>query len=383
MGLKLKRGFKRQTFSPPTQQFMPILETPPNPAPATPPPARPGQPVKVTTRRFGELEEHELIHLLDSIDDEIAKARFRESIYISVIICLALAWFAFYGPRVLFHEGRIVNPKEEVIELKKELPFLDLPKNLVQKVPPKPKAIAEQSHIAQTPHPDNKPPAPRPGAPGNPTPVPHPTPQPQPQPAQQAQRPQPPTPQPQPQPQPRVAQNTPIPDAPHPTPSMTPQPTRPNFGAQESPRQAMHNLANSMARGQGGNFSSNAPGGHGSNLGQGAEILSDTLGVDFGPYIKRLLRILYESWLPLIPEETRPPLNKEGQTLIRFTINKDGTVSAMHLDDSTHDQAIDRAAWGSITGVGQMPPLPRNFTGPNLELRIDFVISHDAVKNDF
>jgi TonB family protein len=145
----------------------------------------------------------------------------------------------------------------------------------------------------------------------------------------------------------------------------------------------MRDLANSMARGQGGNFAASGPSGHGGTLGAGAEILSDTLGVDFGPYIKRLLRILYDSWLPLIPEETRPPLNKEGNTLIRFTINKDGTVSAMHLDDSTHDQAIDRAAWGSITGVGQMPPLPKNFNGPNLELRIDFNISHNAPKNDF
>jgi TonB family protein len=337
--------------------------------------------VKVTTRRFGELEEHELIHLLDSIDDEIAKARFRESIYISVILCLALAWFAFYGPRVLFHEGRIVDPKEKVTELdKKELPFLNMPKNLIQKAPPKPKALAEQNEVAHTPHPDNKPPAPRPGVPGTPQPAP-----PQPQPQQQAQRPQPPAPQPQPQPQPRQAQSTPIPDAPKPTQSArsTPQPTRPNFGAQESPQQAMRDLANALARGQGGNYAASGPSGHGANLGTGVEILSDTLGVDFGPYLKRLLRILYDSWLPLIPEETRPPLNKEGNTLIRFTIDKDGTVSAMHLDASTHDTAIDRAAWGSITGVGQMPPLPKNFNGPNLELRIDFVISHDFPKNDF
>ena len=363
---------------------MPTLETPPNPAPTTPP--RPGQtPVKVTTRRFGELEEHELIHLLDSIDDEIARARFRESIYVSIIICLALAWFAFYGPRVLFHEGRIVNPKDEVTELnKKELPFLDLPKSLVQKVPPKPKAISDQTHTAQTPHPDQRPPTPRRGAPGTPSPAPRPLP-PEPQPQQQAQQqPQPrlqPTPQPQ---QPRQAQSTPIPDAPKPTQSAQ-QPTRPNFGAQESPQQAMRDLAGSMARGEGGNFSANAPGGHGSNLGEGVEILSDTLGVDFGPYIKRLLRILYDSWIPLIPEETRPPLNKEGSTLIRFTINKDGSLQpgGMHLDASTHDEAIDRAAWGSITGVGQMPPLPKGFTGPNLELRINFIISHNAPKNDF
>jgi TonB family protein len=337
--------------------------------------------VKVTTRRFGELEEHELIHLLDSIDDEIAKARFRESIYISVIICLALAWFAFYGPRVLFHEGRIVNPKEEVTELnKKELPFIETPKSLIQKVPPKPKAIAEQNHIAQTPHPDQKPPSPREGAPGTPRPAPQTSPQPE---AQQPEpRPQPPAPQPQPRPTQTQAANTPIPDAPRPT-QAAPQPTRPNFGGQESPQQAMRDLANAMARGQGGNYAASGPSGHGGTLGAGAEILSDTLGVDFGPYIKRLLRILYDSWLPLIPEETRPPLNKEGSTLIRFTINKDGTVSAMHLDGPSHDQAIDRAAWGSITGVGQMPPLPKNFTGPNLELRIDFIISHNAPKNDF
>ena len=108
----------------------------------------------------------------------------------------------------------------------------------------------------------------------------------------------------------------------------------------------------------------------------GLEVLSDTLGVDFGPYIKQLLRMVRAAWLPLIPEETRPPLNKEGTTLIRFRIEPDGKVSFMHLDDSTHDQAIDRAAWGGITGVGQFPPLPVAFKGPNLDLRIQFIISH-------
>ena len=86
---------------------MPSLETPPNPA-TDPAPSSP--PVKVRTGRFGELEEHEIIHLLDSLDDERAKARFREAIYISVIIYLALGWFVLYGPRVLFHQPRLINP---------------------------------------------------------------------------------------------------------------------------------------------------------------------------------------------------------------------------------------------------------------------------------
>src|SRR5277367_3863845 len=71
------------------------------------PPAAPTQPLKVRTGRYGELEEHELIHLLDSLDDERARARFRESIYISVIIYLGIVWFLFYGPRVLFHQPKL------------------------------------------------------------------------------------------------------------------------------------------------------------------------------------------------------------------------------------------------------------------------------------
>ena len=359
---------------------MPTLETPPNPAP----PSAPKPPVRLVTRRFGELEEHELLHLidtLDAIDDEIAKARFRESIYISVIICLALAWFAFYGPRFLFHQGRIANRPVDVAKINpNEMKFLDLPKNLVHKPPPKTKIVSDQDRVSQTPHPVPKPEPPkaRPNPPAQPLPN---APQPQParaqpqQPVQQAQ----PAPQPRPRPQPQNSQLASIPDAPAPSNA-----AHPSFNAGSSaPGQSTRDLANSLARGGGGNYGS---GGVSHNGPQGdVEILSDTLGVDFGPYIKHLLRMLYESWVPLIPEETRPPLNKEGSTLIRFTINPDGSlaVGGMHLDASTHDEAIDRAAWGSITGVGQFPPLPKNFTGPNLQLRIHFIIARNAPKNDF
>ena len=108
-------------------------------------------------------------------------------------------------------------------------------------------------------------------------------------------------------------------------------------------------------------------------MGTGVEVLSDTQGVDFGPYIRRILGDIKRNWLPLIPEEARPPLNKQGETLIRFTILSDGRIAAMNLDGSSQDTAIDRACWGGITGVGQFPPLPANFKGPSLELRVDFL----------
>jgi TonB family protein len=107
----------------------------------------------------------------------------------------------------------------------------------------------------------------------------------------------------------------------------------------------------------------------------GVEILSDTGGVDFAPYLKQAVLMIKASWIHLIPEEARPPVNLQGETVIRFTIDRDGKLSAMHLDGSSQQTKLDRAAWGSITGIGQFPPLPKEFSGPNLELRIRFSVN--------
>ncbi len=102
------------------------------------------------------------------------------------------------------------------------------------------------------------------------------------------------------------------------------------------------------------------------------ELLSDTQGVNFQPYMKLLLSRMDGQGTPLLPAVAR--LNP-GETVIRFTIHPDGTIAAMHLDGSTHDVAMDRAAWEAITGVEKFAALPQEFHGPDLELRIHFVVS--------
>jgi TonB family protein len=345
---------------------MPSLETPPKSAPPNPP-------IKVRTGRFGEMEEHELIHLLDSLDDERAKARFRESIYISILVYVAIGWFLFYGPRVLFHQPRLISPTDVLKERDKQLTFLDAPKDLSKLTPPKSsKVISDKDRVQQTTHPtlDKKTleqlqAMRKAGTPAPPAPQAQPTPQP---PAPQQQAPPPP-----PLPQHPLPQQQQLADAPKPAPA----PTQPNFGNQnQSAGDAVRRAAEGAAhdRGTGGDYGANAPVAHG-GLNTGVEVLSDTMGVDFGPYLRRILSDIKRTWLPLIPEEARPPLNKQGETLIRFTILPDGRIAAMKLDGSSQDIAIDRAAWGGITGVGQFPPLPANFKGPQLELRIDFLVN--------
>jgi outer membrane biosynthesis protein TonB len=329
---------------------MPSLEVPPNSAPPIPP-------VKVRTGRYGELEEHELIHLLDSLDDERSKARFRESIYISIIIYLGIAWFLFYGPRVLFHQPRLISPVDVLKDREKQqLTFLDTPKNLPHPTQKPSKAITEKSHPQQL---DQKTLQRLQAMRKAETPTP-----PAPAPVQQA-APTPPTPQPPP-PAPAPTQQALI-DAPKPAP------TRPNFStANQSPGDAMRRAAQDAAHNRGSGDYSNAPSGGQQGLDGTAQILSDTQGVDFEPYIRKILADIKRNWIPLIPEEARPPLNKQGETLIRFVIFPDGRLGPMYLDGSSQDTAIDRACWGGIVGVGQFPPLPAQFKGPNLELRVDF-----------
>jgi outer membrane biosynthesis protein TonB len=45
----------------------------------------------------------------------------------------------------------------------------------------------------------------------------------------------------------------------------------------------------------------------------------------------------------------------------------------MKLMDSTHDDALNRAAWGSITSSGQFPPPPKGMKDPNLKLRVTYL----------
>jgi len=325
------------------------------------PHAAPGElppvPMRIRTNRYGELEEHELIRLLDSIEDERARSRFRESIYISCFVWLIVVWVIFYGPRYLWHAPQLINPADAI--RKQELTQLNAPVlHDVPRLAPKPvprqldnntiKQLQAMKHETPapaptpTPAPSNVPPTPQPVAP-------------------------PPTPTPR-------AVNPIIPEAP--APQRPTQPTQPNFNQpSNSLKDAI--IASVHNHGSGGNGMVST--GKGAAVGMGpVQILSDTQGVDFNDYLRRLVATTYHAWIPLLPEETEPPISKQGETWITFTILPDGRLAPppeMRLEASTHDVAIDKAAWGSLVSQGQLPPLPSQFHGPGLTLRFHFIVN--------
>jgi TonB family protein len=121
-------------------------------------------------------------------------------------------------------------------------------------------------------------------------------------------------------------------------------------------------------------FSGGSPGvGGGQGMGTGVDILSDTQGVDFRDYINRLLAALKRNWFYVMPESAR--MGDRGVVFTTFSINPDGSVSAPdpELERTSGKEPLDNAAMSAIHASNPFEPLPKQFHGPYLKLRIVFI----------
>lgn len=316
-------------------------------------------------------------HLLIQLQDDLARSRKREAAWISIIIHLLLfiaLWQLDVIEKYMGWHTAVVIPLN--LNRDKDVTFLTLPPD-AQKVTRKPNTniISDKDRIAMSRRPQLDPKelqkilaTPPPGAPGLSGP--------------QA----PPSP-------PAVAQNQPTAPqqgqtAPRPQfeSNQTAQlqaPANPNnvfskYGGGMTAGQAIQQATQAAAArragggGQGGDFGLGT-GARGRQLGA-LDILSDTQGVDFGPYLQRILEDVRDNWYRLIPESAEM---KKGKLAIEFAITKDGNVADMRLVATSGDVALDRAAWGGITASNPFPPLPSEFTGPYLALRFRFYYNPD------
>jgi TonB family protein len=103
-------------------------------------------------------------------------------------------------------------------------------------------------------------------------------------------------------------------------------------------------------------------------------ILSDTRGVDFGPYLIRLLTHVRGNWYAVIPESVRV-LGEQGRVVIVFTILKDGVVpyGQPKLVQSSGRTHLDRPALAAIRAAQPFAALPEEFTGDHIVLQFTFL----------
>ncbi|MGD0323248.1 MAG: energy transducer TonB [Terriglobia bacterium] len=149
-----------------------------------------------------------------------------------------------------------------------------------------------------------------------------------------------------------------------------------------SPGQAIQQSLQSAARGGRYAGGSGSGAGYGDGSGEfrnlepnfsteGPIILSDTRGVDFGPYLARVVFVVKRNWYSMIPESAR--LGEKGRVGIVFEILKDGTVPQLRLVASSGADPLDRAALAGIHASIPFPPLPEEFTGNHLVLQFIFL----------
>ncbi len=323
--------------------------------------------------------------LLLDYENEIARWRRLTTFLLAIILQLLLAVFVILAPRLFPQTARMLEAEAKP-KPQPQATMLYLPRGLLRppRKPPITNNLSDQNRIAQGKSPViNKNGLRMPYMRGNshlpeiaggrhkPTPPPAP-PAPKPQPKVMAQGAPPASPAP-PAPKPKQQDNQEAqlrlmnvkPTSSAGDPHIQLPDTTPGEAIQQSLRAAAQNPGAGPAVGPGDsayqlqninpNFSTAGP-----------IILSDTRGVNFGPYLARVVYIVRRNWYAVIPESAR--LGQKGRVALVFEIVKDGSVPQLRLLASSGSPPLDRAALASIRASNPFPPLPTQFTGKHLVL---------------
>jgi TonB family protein len=340
------------------------------------------------------MSEEPQLHLILELEAEAARWRRRTMFMVSVVFHLVLIALLLVEPQLFRRGARLMGINLEA-KPKRDFTFLTLPPDLQKRVrPPRTNNLSDKDRLAQgrsrvvnpnglrmpysrgnTPLPEisgNKrpptPPAPKPVPPSAATPT----------------------------PAPQVAQGPPAggnsgKDQSHETlkaelekPKLLDVPSSSEAGGSklqiplatpgDAIRQSLEQAARGRAAGGGAGYGDGA--GQFQNLNpnfstEGPLILSDTRGVDFGPYLARVVWTVRRNWYAVIPESAR--LGQKGRVAIVFEILKDGSMPELRLVASSGADPLDRAALAGIRASAPFPPLPQEFTGNHLVLQFIFL----------
>jgi TonB family protein len=309
----------------------------------------------------------------DDLELQLERSKLREAFWVSLVVHLVLLTLAAWlFPKVMAYQQTVIPSRLAQMLQDHQLTFLELPPSTVQKPIEPTNKISDQDRRAALRHPDlqalrEMEEARRAG-----------TPEPMAAPAVK-----PPPPGQQQNQQAAEQQQQPVEQQSNTTakleqPPMARQNARANnpFASALSPGSAIEQAERASAERHGTSLTTGdygvGPSAQPTKLRNDVDILSDTMGVDFGPYLQRVIETLRQNWYNLIPEEARAPLMKSGKVSIDFAIMKDGSVAGMRIVSPSGDIALDRAAYGGIKASDPFQRLPQEFAGQYLMLRIHF-----------
>jgi TonB family protein len=101
------------------------------------------------------------------------------------------------------------------------------------------------------------------------------------------------------------------------------------------------------------------------------ELRSDPQGVDFRPYMMQVLAAVRRNWFAVYPEAAR--LGQRGEVVLEFAIEKRGAVQKVVFSSESGAKALDQSAVAAISASNPLPPLPLEFKGDRIVLRMTFL----------
>jgi hypothetical protein len=288
----------------------------------------------------------------------------------SVVFHILLVLLLFFSPK-LFAPHIRTNEEEDIA--RRQMTVL-LPPGALESLKPSP-APAPHERVKVDPRVINK------VAPHvEPPPVPQPTPEPPkrdlpsaptPQPNTATQTP-PPTPSPSRGDIPKTPTRLENPDMPVPEKGLIlPKSSSPGDLIRDAARGTKPNAPVAMGGG------SPLPSGGGGHSGRGTanagvEMLTDTEGVDFNDYLRRVYIAVRNNWYAVMPPSVS--LGDQGVVSLQFKIMRDGSVPDGQPFQvfGSGKEPLDRAAFSSIRASNPFPQLPPQFKGPYIELRFTY-----------
>jgi TonB family protein len=104
----------------------------------------------------------------------------------------------------------------------------------------------------------------------------------------------------------------------------------------------------------------------------GIEMLTDTEGIDFNDYLRRVYLTVKQNWFAVMPASVQ--LGDQGVVSLQFKIMKNGSVPDGDPAQvfSSGKEPLDRAAFSSIRASNPFPPLPPGFKADHIELRFTY-----------
>jgi TonB family protein len=97
---------------------------------------------------------------------------------------------------------------------------------------------------------------------------------------------------------------------------------------------------------------------------------SDAQGVDFKPYLIRILALVRQNWLAILPESAR--LGNRGTVQLMFIIDRNGQVPKLVIASPSGSPSLDKAAVAGVSATVPFPPLPQEFKGKEIRLQFSF-----------